>query len=230
MVRSLLNGRFANTSFCIFDPQGKKRLSRSGRSPGSLVGRRSQAGDESIMKEMDRIAARYKSRNDSGNASLQNFDTFRQALNVASADQRLLVAVTSKNTKTLQNLRAAFSDDKIVGRFHVDQIDSKSDRDWQKVIEGESKKPGILIIQSGQFGLKGKVVKQLPEDASVQQIKDSLLQSNKKFALTEKRKDYRKHVFAGLRQGIYFKNAIPYGEDLDADGVIDRQPRRGRDK
>ena len=228
MVRSLLGGSFANTAFCVFDPDGEKRLSRSGRSPRSLIGRRTRGGDESIIKEINRIASRYKSRGNYEPALLQDFDTFRQALNVASADQRLLVVVTSANAAAEQNLRKALSDDDIIGRFHVDLVDSQSDDGWEKSLEGESERPGILIVRSGQFGVKGDVLKQLPETAGSDEIKSALLESNKRFASLEKRKVYNEHVAAGLRQGIYFENEIPYGEDRDGDGAIDRKQRRRR--
>lgn len=230
MVRSLLNGSFANTAFCVFDPQGEERLSRSGRSPGSLVDRRSKGGDDSIINEMKRISSRYNSDDDSGNVLLQDFDTFRQALNVASADQRLLVLVTSRNSDMRQNLRQVFSDDEVVGRFHIDQIDAKADGNWKMALQGETSKPGILLVRSGQFGLKGDVMKQLPEDATAEEIKRSLLESNQEFASLEKRKDYNDHVAAGLKQGIFFENEIPYGEDRNADGKIDNQKRRRRDR
>ena len=72
-------------------------------------------------------------------------------------------------------------------------------------------------------------MKQLPETASTDEIKSSLLESNTEFASLEKRKDYDKHVAAGLRQGVYFENEIPYGEDRNGDGIIDKQQRRRRD-
>ena len=228
MVRSLLGGRFANTAFCIFDHQGKQRLSRSGRSPGSLVGRQSEGGDESIIKELNRISSRYQSSGESGPALLQDFDTFRQALNVASADQRLLVVVTSDNEATRQTLRKALSNDENVGIFHVDIVDGKPDDNWAKAIEGERREPGILIVRSGQFGLQGNVMRHLPESASLEEIRDALRESNQEFASTEKRKDYDDHVAAGLRKGIFFENEIPYGEDRNADGIIDNQQRRRR--
>jgi hypothetical protein len=35
MVRSFLDGRFENTAFCILAPDGKERLSGTGRSPNA---------------------------------------------------------------------------------------------------------------------------------------------------------------------------------------------------
>ena len=94
MVRSLLNGTYANTAFCIFDPQGEQRLSGTGRSPTQVIGRRLSDSNDRVIAEMKRIASQYQSKSD-GVAELQDFLSFRQALNVASADQRLLVFVNA---------------------------------------------------------------------------------------------------------------------------------------
>jgi len=231
MVRSLLNGRFANTSFCIFDPQGQNRLTRAGRGPSHMAGRPGTpgTGDEDVIRQMDRIAARFTPKESKTSVVLQDFETFRQALNVASADQRLLLWVTSEKEEAKTNLGTALSDKEIVGRFHVDFLDpnAKADKNWKKAIAGESKKPGFLIIQSGQFGLKGDVVKELSEDSTADQIAAALKESNAAFASTEKRKKYSQHVAEGRRKGVYFENEIPYGEDRDGDGKSD-QKKRGR--
>ena len=130
-----------------------------------------------------------------------------------------------------------FSDDDIIGRFHCDLLDEVTDDKWRRALKSEKNEPGILIIQSGQFGLDGKVLQQLAETASVEEIKRALSESNAQFANAEKRKVYERHVVAGRRAGIYFENEIPYGEDIDGDGEIEkgrqgngnnRRNRRGR--
>ncbi len=228
MVRSLLGGRFANTSFCIFDPTGKERLSRSGRSPSVLARRRAKNSTRSILTAMQRIAADYEPTDASEPALLPDSDTFRQALNVAAGDQRLLIVVTTDERKTRESLREVLSDEEVVGRFHTDLIDEDVDADWAKSIEGERRAPGILIVRSGQFGLEGTVMRQLPEKAGAKDIKKALLESNAEFASEENRKIYKDHVSAGLKEGIRFLHDIPHGEDRDADGVRDRDQRRRR--
>ncbi len=236
MVRALLNGRFANTAFCVFDPQGKKRLSRSGRGPSNLgtPGRGGQPSDDSVIREMKRISSRYKNRGDSGDIVLQDFNTFRQALNVASADQRLLVFAKvdkDKRGDVENTLQQVFADEDVVGKFHLNFFDDEQDKDWYKKIKGaNSRQTGILIIRSGQFGLDGELLKRLPDSASTAEITKALSESNSKFAKIEKRKTYADHVRAGRRKGIYFENEIPYGEDRDGDGKIDHGGVRRRKK
>ena len=234
-VRALLGGAFANTAFCIFDPEGKERLSRAGRGPSMVLssrgGRGGQLrGDAGVIQRMNQIAANYKTRGQKADAVLQDFNSFRQALNVASADQRLLVFLNAEEKKRQSveaELRKAFSSTDVEGKFHLKLKDKGMDESWVKVVRGASKKPGILIIRAGTFGLDGEVLKRLPLSSSAREIKAALLGVNESFALLEDRKIYRDHVTSGRRQGIYFENEIPYGEDRDGDGKIDNQ-RRGR--
>lgn len=230
IVRSILNGRYANTAFCIFDPQGKRRLSRSGRSPNQVLGGRSGSGDnKAIINEMNRIASQYRSTKGSGDAVLQDFLSFRQALNVASADQRLLVFVNAKKSdarKITPTLQELFADEEIIGRFHLDIV-GKEDKNWHKSIEGARSKPAINIIRGGKFGLDGQLMIQLPVDSSLEELKTALLAENEKFGSMEQRKVYADHVMQGKRSGIKYESEIPYGEDRDGDGQIDQRGRRG---
>ena len=231
IIRSILNGRYANTAFCIFDPQGKRRLSRAGRSPDQVLGGRSGSGEnnKTIIDEMSRIASRYRSNAGSGEAVLQDFLSFGQALNVASADQRLLVFVNANKStakKITPTLKELFADEEIIGRFHLD-IAGKEDKDWPKSIEGAKTKPAINIIRAGKYGLDGKLMSQLPVDSSLDELKTALLAENEKFGSTEQRKVYADHVMQGKRSGIKYESEIPYGEDRDGDGDIDKRGRRG---
>ena len=234
-VRALLDGAFANTAFCIFDPEGKERLSRAGRGPSmGLSGRGGRGGqsrgDAGVIQRMNQIAANYRPQGQKVDTILQDFNSFRQALNVASADQRLLVFLNAedKNRQWVEaQLKEVFSAPDVEGKFHLKLKDKKMDASWLRVVRGASVKPGILIIRAGTFGLDGEVLKRLPLSSSANEIKTAMLSANESFALIEDRKTYRDHVTSGRRQGIYFENEIPYGEDRDGDGQIDNQ-RRGR--
>lgn len=229
MIRSMLNGRYVNTAFCIFDPQGKRRLSRTGRSPGQVMGGRGDDSNESIIREMKRIASRYSPKSGEKDAVLQDFLSFRQALVVASADQRLLVFVNADKSaaeKISPTLKQLFADKEIVGRFHLD-FAGEEDQEWSESVDGAKSQPAINIIRAGKFGLEGKVMEQLPLKTSLNELKTSLLANNEKFGSTEKRKVYADHVMEGKRKGIKYESEIPYGEDRDGDGAIDSRGRRG---
>ncbi len=230
MVRSFLNGRFANTAFGILAPDGETRLSATGRGPGQALtsGRRGpgaeDAGDDAVIAELETLAKQYKPTGEIKDQTVQDFHTFRQALNVASADQRLLLFVVVSDSGRSQaeaTLKPVMADEAVIGRFHVDFADKEADKEWAKEIEKSSSQPGYVIVRPDQFGQSGSVMEQLPLSATSQQIKEALLKSNETFAASETRKDYGDHVSLGRRQGIYFENEMPYGEDRDGDGVID---------
>ena len=222
-VRRFLNGRFENSVFCVLSPDGDDWVTRASRGPEMVLGR-------NATEQIKTIARQYKPKTDTRGAVVQDFHTFRQALNVASADQRVLVLISGpeKSLKGLrESLKPVANNPKIVGRFHFD-FDSSDV--WTKAIQGEKGKAGIVVIRPGEFGMKGEVMAQLPLDASNENLLAALHKANQTFAATTEKKVYSQHVSKGRQQGIYFEGAVPYGEDRDGDGQIDhgggRRPRR----
>ncbi len=235
MVRSLLNGRFENTAFCLLAPDGKERLSRSGRAPEHSFSRRGPRSNSAeaegvTVAAMEKVARKYEARGDASETVVQDFHSFRQALNVASGDQRLLLFVAAPQkdlASTARTLAPVMVDPRIIGRFHVDLIGDKGDEKWMDMVSDAEPSfgPSIYIIQSDKFGQTGTALKQLPANTNGDQIKSALLAANKTFASQEQRKVYSQHVSDGRRQGVYFEGGVEYGEDRDGDGKIDR--RRG---
>ena len=229
LVRNFLRGAFANTAFCILAPDGKTRLSGSGRSPSALLGRRGgPVGDKgAVIRAMEEISSDYTVNGSLSDAHIQDFHTIRQAINVASGDQRLLLlTVTGERNKLSAVLQETLNEPKMIGRFHHDFAEKTDEQNWSDLIEKAKGESGFLIIQADSFGLKGTVVSQLPLSASAEQLKSSLTKANTVFAQSEVRKVYGKHLQEGRRKGIHFEGGMPYGEDRDGDGVIDE--RRGR--
>ena len=237
IVRSFLNGRFENTAFCLLAPDGKERLSRSGRAPWMAFsprrGPRGEGGDaemKTTLDAMEKVAKKSRTKGALSKPVVQDFHSFKQSLNVASGDQRLLLYAAVKENQQgalKKTLSRVFGDKQIIGRFHSDFFSADTDEDWAKSVEGEKSKQGLLIIQSDKFGQHGKVLKQLPATASTKEIKTALLEANQAFAKSEQRKVYKDHVSDGRRQHIEFENAMPYGEDRDGDGKIDHRGGRG---
>ena len=231
-MRKILRGAFANTAFCVLAPDGEKQLTMGGRSPAALFGRRggTDLDVDRVVQEMKELASQYEVRADGKEAVLQDFHTFRQALNVASGDQRLLVltvASENKRDKVEKTLQAVFNDPTIEGVFHHDFLDSSKDKNWVEQVKGEKEGLGFVVIQADEFGTEGEVVAQLPLNSTADQLKKKLLVVNEAFAKSEKRKNYNQHVQTGRRNRVYFENEMPYGEDRDGDGKIDER-RRGR--
>ncbi len=215
-VRTFLDGRFENSAFCLLAPDGKEWLTKANRGPEMVLGRSSAA------ERMDTLAALFPPTADVKQAIVQDFHSVRQALNVASADQRVFVIIngSDEQTKSLRlSLREVTNDDRIVGRFH---FDFEADNTWKENVAGTNDEPGIVIIRPGEFGMDGKVMKQLPLNTDNTVITDALLAANAEFAKSTEKKVYKYHVAKGKDQGIYFEGAVPYGEDRDGDGKVDR--------
>ena len=221
MVRSFLDGRFENTAFCLLAPDGKERLSGTGRSPSMGLRAGSPRGDidhqkDVIISSMEKVAEKYNSKGDAKDTVIQDFHSFRQALNVASGDQRLLVFSTGK-------IANVFADPDVIGRYHWDTANPEADSGWDKIIDGEKSKNGIFIIQCDTFGQNGKVLAQLPLDTKADALKAALTKANNQFAEAEQRKVYSEHVAKGRRNNIFFQGGVEYGEDRDGDGKIDHR-------
>ena len=202
-------------------PDGQEWLSRASRGPEQVLGR------SDATQALHRYSLMYPAKADSKDALVQDFHSFRQALNVASADQRVLVVVHTPQgeTELRESLKQVANDSTIEGRFH---FDFESGKEWIGKVEDATIKPGIVLVRPGEFGMTGKQMAYLPLDATTSKIIDAMLQANELFARTTKKKVYSEHVSRGRSQGIYFEGAVPYGEDRDGDGVIDHGgSRRG---
>ncbi len=223
-VRTFLDGRFENSVFCLLAPNGQDWLTRAGRGPEMVLGHRSS------VIQMKTVAAKYPNRKDGSQAIVQDFHSVRQALNVASSDQRVLVVVHGSGDLTNElrtSLRPVTNDQRIVGRFHFDFDETT---DWHKQIKGLKAEPSIVVIRPGEFGMDGTVMTQLPLGTNNSEIINALLTANSEFARTTKKKVYSSHVSRGTKLGIYFDSVVPYGEDRDGDGEIDHRggPQRRR--
>ena len=186
----------------------------------------------SCVERMEIVAALYPAIADVKQAEVQDFHSVRQALNVAAADQRVLVVVNGPGNQIAplrKSLRSVASDERILGRFH---IDFEEDEDWRRTVTGVKDGPGIVIIRPGEFGMDGTAMNQLPLNTDSADILTAMLSANTEFAASTEKKVYSVHVDKGQELGIYFEGAVPYGEDRDGDGEIDRgrssRPRGGR--
>jgi len=229
-IRDLLRGTMQNTAFVIYAPDGKTKLTRSSRSPLQIFGERGSKNIVPVMDGMEKIASNYKLKAPLDQAELQDFDSFKQSLNVASADQRLLifgVSPKSKLSKVKATMRAAFNDEDISGKFHFD-VAGNADVKWAESLEGATQKTGIFVVKSGEFGQNGKVLRELPLAVSSRELKSVLFAVNQAFSEDEKRKHYGQHVNKGRRTGVEFENTIAHGEDRDGDGEIDPKGRGER--
>ncbi|MEM0968156.1 MAG: hypothetical protein AAGJ31_02290 [Verrucomicrobiota bacterium] len=204
----------------MLSPDGKDWLTNAGRGPQHALGEDPAV----VVTAMNRIANRYEPQGDLSQSGLQDFHSFRQALNVASADQRvlLLIAGTEEELASQQErLRPLGAHSDLIGRFHTDQETTTA---WREPLgASDSQESGFYLIHSGEFGLKGEIVAELPLDAPLPELIAAMDQARTAYASGTEKKVYRDHVAKGRKVGAYFESAVPYGEDRDGDGEIDHR-------
>lgn len=226
-IRSLLNGSMQNTAFVVYDPSGEKELTRSSRSPYRVFGG-SAADNEPVISGLAKIAAKYREKNTTQAPVLQDFDSFKQALNVAAADQRLLLEMTQPNPAASSTLASVAQAPQVSGRVHIDTLGS-SDKGWNQSLGTPDGTLGFLIIEAGTFGQKGRVLQKLSFSATKAQLIEAITKQITKHAASNKRQHYGNHIHQGRRDGINYHNNMPHGEDRDGDGKIDQKvPRKRR--
>ena len=182
IVRSHLGGRFENTAFCVIAPDGEERLTRSGRGP------------QHISRDFDDIAAiadRYKSRGDILNSHIPDFNSFALALNVSSADQKILLLIAGDEDEIVaagKRIRSVVWNKNVMGRFNYDfESDSSS---WTGPLSSKSKGSGFHLIRPGEFGLEGQIVMSLSLNASNSNLLKAMVVANRDYAKSTKKKVY----------------------------------------
>ena len=222
IVRSHLGGRFENTAFCVLAPDGQKRLTRSGRGPNHVTRN---------FEAFTALAEDYSPKGGVLDSRVPDLNSFSLALNVASADQQVLVVIAGPEgdiAEAGKRMRAIAWSDEMIGRFQYDlETDLKT---LEKPLSRKKPKPGIYVIKPDTFGLDGEVMTFLPLEAKLPDIKSAMVQGNKQFARTTKKKVYSTHVADGRREGKRIQMAMPFGEDRDGDGKIDHRAGAGRQR
>lgn len=221
-VRRFLGGRFENSVFAILAPNGQDWLSRGDRSPNQVFG-----SDARVLSGMKAIADRFPGKGDLAEALVEDFHTVRQALNVASADQRVLVLTAGSGDEVSgarDSLRAIANHKDVIGRFH---FDFDTGYGWRQTVKSVKSASGIFLIRPGEFGMDGDVMAELEINAVNSAILAALEKARAEFAATTDKKVYSEHVAKGGKLGIYFEGNVEYGEDRDGDGKVDRVGGQG---
>ena len=181
------------------------------------------------MSAFGEIADDYRAKGKSEAAAVPDFPNFRLGLNVASADQRVIILIsgTEKEIKEARKSISAVSNDpEIIGRFHYDfETDPKT---WTGILTGSKSKSGIKIIVPDTYGQKGRIIKSLPLETKAEKLKAALLKANETFVKTTEKKNYQNHVQEGRRKGVKWTMPMEFGEDRDGDGKIDHRAGRRR--
>ena len=220
-IYSSRSGHLENTVFVMLSPDGKRKLTRSGRSP-----QRFYRGADTMASNMNRIASQYPSTKKGSfqGKQLPLMKNLELALNVAAADGLPLIITLASDEKELneinQKLVSIAWNQSIAGQFtYASVVDAKE----LKPIAGVNQKQGILVIQPDRFGLSGKVLAQFLPGEDPKKIQSTLETVIEKFSRIQK--DHNSHVRVGIRLGIDWESEIP---ETDPMSVQAKQRARGR--
>lgn len=182
-------------------PDGKTKLSRSGRSPKMVY-----RSAEEMASFLVGTSGKYRAKN--AVESLPYIGDVRLGLNVASCDLRPLIVLSSPKKKTLSKMEKRILTlawgQEFVGRFMYAKSSRSEELDG---IEGARGSSGFLIVQPGKFGLKGEALIHVPEEASEKELKAAM---EKALGMHEaEEKETRRHVQQGRREGVHWESEIP---------------------
>ena len=194
-----------NTSFGILSSDGKRKLSRTGRSPGMVYG-----DAETFEAALREIAEKEETDAAPAIRSLPTLPDLRIALDVAAADLRPLVILYTEGDDDDELGRAvetlAWSDD-FIGRMRYVRLDGADALEGFESIELE---PGISVVQAEAYGRSGEVLAHAGPDTSESTIAKALRKGLSRFDANAK--DVRRHLREGERQGIAWESAIPVSD------------------
>jgi hypothetical protein len=215
LLTSLFTGRsgeLENTTFAILAPDGKTALVRAGRSPDMTFKDASE-----MASSMAKIALKYAEKEESVRGLPYVVD-LRRAINTASCDIQPLVIVVAREKETREKIEAILAplawDKEFIGKFAYVTV---SDTEALKAVDGAEKKDGVLLVQPDAYGMKAKV---LASDAGT--AADALAKMLKAGAakFIGEAKESKKHIDAGVKQGVNWKTEIPVTDP----GPPDKKP------
>ena len=194
------SGQVENTTFALLSPDGRTPLVRAGRSPNWDF-----SGAQDMAAAMDRIASLYPDRYTAGGADLPVVDNLRLALNVGACDHLPVVALLSDNPQQLQRWRAQLAsvawNPSVQGRaiYCLDRTASA-----RTLIRGRVEN-GLVVLQSGQFGLDGSVLANLDVDSP--QLVTQLTRALSRYSY--RNTDSFTHIREGNARGVHWQTQIP---------------------
>lgn len=211
-------GDLENTVFVLMSPDTKENLCRSGRSPHFAF-----RSPSSMAAEMNKIAKDYKTSENLTNPILPQLKDVRLGLNVSSCDglpSVICVADENHPADFMQNALAPLAYSKeLAGKF---VYSTTTDSSMLNSIENYSGLPGILLIEPGEYGLDGKLIKQFSPSTKPSVIEEALIE----YAGVAKKvtKNHASHVRTGMREGKVWKTEIPI-EDRNTLQAMQRSNR-----
>ena len=217
-------GSLENTVFCLFEPDGKTKLSKSGRSP-SMVFRT----PERFLDELKSIGSRYRAKAKPSRA-LATVPDLRLALNEAACDSAPLVIALAKSESELAKVetslaKLAWSED-LVGRLRYSSatLEQAQEHEWLKAtLKQLGKSSGVVIVEPNAFGTEAEV---LAFSKAANDPEELILALERGLAAhAPAQKEASKHIAEGRRESIEWDSAMPVTDPDES-----RRSERGKGK
>ena len=220
------SGFVENSTFGILSPDGKQKLTRTGRAPFYEY-RNAYAMAEGMKK----IAADYDVTDDTvfSDPTLPYIAKLDLAINVAAADQLPLIVMLGNDSEKTKELEAkllplAWSDT-FAGQFDYVAADAADDFKPILGVDGDpATLTSLLIVEPGKFGLTGNVLVQLDADASSKEIETAL--SSAITGMVRPYRNHRAHVSQGIELGVEWETQTPITDPEAAEGIRRRHSRK----
>ncbi|HIF39839.1 MAG TPA: hypothetical protein EYQ74_01910 [Planctomycetes bacterium] len=236
LLLSLFRGRLGNLEnsvFALLSPDGKERLTKTGRSPGMVFKTAAQMAERLTGLAQEVGPKRTKTFR---SQQLPAYPTLRLALNVAACDDRPLIvrlnpSVPSKTKKKATDLliEVAWSDE-WVGRVHYAHATAADVRALEGMKKGAAiPESGYVSLSPAPLGQGAELLGTAAERASKAQL-EKLLQEAVEGHKVSAVLSSRDHVRAGKRAGVSWETVIPVTDPgrLDKDRARRRLDRDGK--
>ncbi|MGB0954038.1 MAG: hypothetical protein ACPG31_12525 [Planctomycetota bacterium] len=210
-------GQLNNTTFALIAPDGKTLLDRSGRGPSFLIDMPHNPDVPATMEQtrafalkMDQFMLSFEPKAEL--ASLPQAIDFRRSLNIAACDNQPLVVACAKSEKKRKALESQLAElawsDAFIGRLQYVIVADRNELDSIGPIpEGDF----LAVIQPGQFGTDGTILRQIGAKASDSELQKLLrvgLESYTREGLSRK-----EHFKQGTRKEAYWETVVPVTDE-----------------
>lgn len=211
-------GELENTVFVLLSPDTKTDLCRAGRGPHFAF--RSPAVLAAAMKE---IAKEYPAKELNRAPALPQLKNFRLGLNVSSCDGLPLVICVGETAEDVKKLNAKLSplafEEALAGKFG---FASALTSEKLGVVAAYESQTGFLLIQPGEYGVDGKLVKAFAADVTQTELRSSLLSYVD--SVGKINKHHNQHVRKGRRTGQNWVTEIPVTDPMSLRAMSRERP------
>jgi hypothetical protein len=236
LLLSLFRGRIGNLEnsvFALLGPDGKERLTKTGRSPGMVFKTAAQMAERltELAKEVS-----PKQKQAFRSQQLPAYPTLRLALNVAACDDRPLIVRlgTSTSSNSKKKLTDALTEvawsDEWVGRVHYAHATAAEILALDGIKDVASiPDSGYISLSPAPLGQGAKLLGEASERASKAQLQ-KLLHKAVEGHMVSTVLSSREHVREGKRAGVSWETVIPVTDPgrLDKDRARRRLDRDGK--